>query len=190
MGQRSQIYLRYNGNLIFAHYYQWNFADRMVSRARWGMEYLKEYLKDGFDFVFHTESYITKIRRVFDTNFDMHDVQLSCDIVQEREKYSPGEDFNDYVFNSQDNNDGQLFVDIIDGKIFYAFTDDAQERTIMDAESYMDWDCEDWRTNEYISNDERAVCKENIEAIRELATLMTHEQLDDFLHGDYEEKPF
>ena len=41
MGQRSQIYLRHNGDLVFANYYQWNYGERMVSRARWGIGYIK-----------------------------------------------------------------------------------------------------------------------------------------------------
>lgn len=34
MGQRSQIYVRYNEKLLFARYFQWNYGTRMISRAR------------------------------------------------------------------------------------------------------------------------------------------------------------
>lgn len=40
MGQRSQIYIRFNDNRmesgkgLIALYYQWNYGERMVSRAR------------------------------------------------------------------------------------------------------------------------------------------------------------
>ena len=192
MGQRSQIYLRHNGKLIFAHYYQWNYGERMVSRARWGIEYCKDFADQKYDFVFRDDSYVTRIRRVFDANFDMKDVALSCDIVKEWEEEFSGENFNDYVFNRQDNNDGQLFVDIVGDKIFYAFTDEsAAERMIMDAEAYLAWDNdgEDWRKSEYIDPDQKAACEANIRAIGEMATLMTHEQLNDFLTRDYAPKP-
>ena len=45
MGQRSQIYIRIkdeDGNTtLFAKYFQWNFGERMISRARYGIEYIK-----------------------------------------------------------------------------------------------------------------------------------------------------
>ena len=43
MGQRSQIYIRYKtetGYHLIANYYQWNYGERMISRARYGIEYL------------------------------------------------------------------------------------------------------------------------------------------------------
>lgn len=186
MGQRSQIYLRHNGKLIFANYYQWNYGDRMVSRARWGIEWVKNYYGGINDFIFRDKSYIEKMRRVFDVNFDMHDIQVSCDIVKEWEEQFHDAPFNDAVFNWQDNNDGQLFIDIVDDKIYYAFTDETKERTIMNAEAYMEWDCDDWQTSEYLDDDDRNSIRANFKAIAEMATLMTHEQLNDFLSGDYE----
>lgn len=186
MGQSSQIYLRHNGNLIFANYYRWNYGERMVSRARWGIEWVKYYLDNKYDFIFRGKSDIEKMRRVFDVNFDMHDIQISCDILKEWEEQFPGEPFNHWVFNTQDNSDGQLFVDIVDGKIYYAFTDDAKERIIMDAEAYMEWDCDDWQTSEYLDDDDRNKIRANFKALSEMATLMTHEQLNNFLTGNYE----
>ena len=194
MGQRSQIYLRYNGKLLFANYYQWNYAERMISRARWGIEYIKDYIDSGFDFAFRDDSYIEKISRVFDANFDMHDVQISRDIVNEWESDYSEVDFNRYVFNMQDNNDGQLYIDILGGEIFYCFRDWTNHEDgitsdmLMSAIEYMDWDYEGWENN--LNAEGNAVCRANIKAIDEMAQLMTLEQLDDFLHGDYEPKPF
>lgn len=189
MGQRSQIYFRHNGNLLIANYYRWNFAERMISRARWGIEWIKEQIDEGYDFVWRTPHYIRQLSRVFDANFDMHDVQISSDIFKEHAEDFSDAPFNDFVFNQQDNNDGQLFVDIRDGKILYCFRD-MYENTIMDAAQYMEWDAEEWQNKEHLDDSEKAVCKENIKAIGEMAQLMTREQLDDFLNGDYEEKPF
>ena len=43
MGQRSQIYVRYNKKLVIANYYQWNYGEQMISRARYGIEYIRRY---------------------------------------------------------------------------------------------------------------------------------------------------
>lgn len=195
MGQRSQIYLRANGKLVFANYYGWNYGERMISRARYGIEWVKYYADRKYDWVFSDTNYFTKMRRVFDANFDMHDVAISTDIVQEHAEQFPDEDFNDVVFNEQDNNDGQLYVDIKGDKIYYCFRDwtrhpdGTTSDTIMSASEYMDWDAEGWENSEYISDEGKAACRDNIKAIEEMAELMTLEQLDDFIHGDYSDVP-
>lgn len=46
MGQRSQIYVRYNKKdmngvnckKLIANYYQWNYGERMISRATGGVQ--------------------------------------------------------------------------------------------------------------------------------------------------------
>ena len=195
MGQRSQIYLRYNGRLVFAQYYQWNYAERMISRARWGIEHVKE--RAQYPFTFRDPSYVEEMRRIFDVNFDMRDVQISINIVKEyNDLVGAGETwmgtFNEYVFNKQDNNDGQLFVDIQDNDLYYCFRakpdrDDDEIGLIMDAKQYMAWDmCDSYMS--HLCPDEIKTYEENCKAIKEMATLMTPEQLSDFLHGDYSTK--
>ena len=48
MGQRSQIYIRIideNNNItLIAKYFQWNYGEKMISRAKYGIEYIKENL--------------------------------------------------------------------------------------------------------------------------------------------------
>ena len=76
-GQRSQIYIRikddYNEKpTLIAKYFQWNFAERMISRSRHGIEYIKssaEYLSSG--------TVKERISKIFDVNFDMKDIALS-----------------------------------------------------------------------------------------------------------------
>lgn len=199
MGQRSQIYVRYKDRLVVANYYQWNYGERMISRARWGLEWINDYTERGVrDFIFKSEEYLNRLRRVFDVNFDMHDVASHCDIVKEWEDQFSDAPFNDVVFNWQDNNDGQLFIDLQDGKLYYCFRD-MRENRIMDAAEYMDWDCSYWDSrsehnpafdSDYLSEEEIKTCENNIKAIMEMAELMTAEQLEDFIHGDYEPKPF
>ena len=45
IGQRSQIYIRLkdrnNNKYLFAKYYGWNYGERMISRARYGIDYIK-----------------------------------------------------------------------------------------------------------------------------------------------------
>ena len=70
MGQRSQIYIRIidedNNKILIAKYFQWNFAERMISRARHGIEYIKDSLK-----YINQDNVQKKIDKIFDVNFDM-----------------------------------------------------------------------------------------------------------------------
>lgn len=194
MGQRSQIYVRYNNKIIIANYYQWNYGERMISRARYGIEYIKHYIDNEFDFVFSDKQYIKKISRIFDANFDMKDVALSSNIFdefkEEKNYYKENNievSFNDFIFKHQDNNDGKLFVDIQDNKIKYAFTDYDCEK-VMNAEQYMIWDMEDWteKLKEYESEDAIKTCQKNMEEISKMAILMTKEELEEFINYNYE----
>jgi len=200
MGQRSQIYVRYNGKLILARYYQWNYGERMISRARYGIEYLKYYVDHGYDFVFRSAHDIEKMVRIFDTNFDMKDVQISSDIFKEwecevanweAEGCDYALEFYGYVFAGQDNNDGQLFVDIIGGdkdgngaQIKYAFFSGDGYDEIMTAREYMDWDNpgRDWQEPvPYMDEGAIKLCNENIGAINDMAQLMTRRDVNSFL---------
>ena len=131
MGQRSQIYVRYpkdeNGEGakkgLIAKYFGWNYGERMVSRARHGIEYLTETFL-GRDYNrFRIAEYADKVSRVFDTNFDMQDVAISGDIIKEWNELFAQDDFNACVFYQQDNNNGKLFVDVSKDGIKYCFTD-------------------------------------------------------------------
>lgn len=93
MGQRSQIYVRYNKKdmngvnrkKLIANYYGWNYGERMISRARWGIEFIKEYLSLGYNGYnwFEQPGSDVHLSRVFDANFDMHDISISSDIIKE-----------------------------------------------------------------------------------------------------------
>ncbi len=190
MGQRSQIYVRYNtgnGKGLIANYYGWNYGERMISRARWGIERIMASLE--YALYYRNKSNVIQLSRVFDTNFEMHDYQISCDIVKEWEEEFPDENFNDYVFHKQHNNDGKLLVDIGNGIVKYAFLDcDADSSNIMDAEAYMCWNNRMgnmWRQSEYLSQETASVCEKNIAAISAMAQLMTKEEVEEFVSYDY-----
>lgn len=186
MGQRSQIYVRCSGNLIVANYYQWNFAERMISRARWGIEEIDSVRQCGKSLRFDS-AWWEKLRRVFDVNFDMHDYQIHSDIIKEWEELFQNEPFNRFVFDEQDNNNGQLIVDISDNwEISYAFlSSDCTNRTPMSAAEYMRYENSMWEQSKYIDEDGKKKCAENIEAISKMARLMTEQEVQDFLTYDY-----
>lgn len=186
MGQRSQIYVRYNDREkkgLIANYYGWNFGTRMISRAKAGIEHILESLK--YDWYYESKSNVTKLSRVLDINFDYRDVAISADIIAEYVEEFADTPFREYVFRHQDNNDGKLFIDIDNGTIKYAFLDrSANLDNIMDASAYIIWDCgADWQTEE--DPDDVATCLANITYINEHVTLMTAEELDEFMSYDY-----
>lgn len=189
MGQRSQIYVRetVNGvtNLV-ARYYQWNYGSRMVSRCKYTLEWLKEYSEERIPILPEKEK---KLVRILDTNFDMVDTMISADIIDEYYELYPEEPFNEAIFFFQDNNNGKLLIDLKDGVLKYAFLDrDAHSNYIMNAEQYMNWDEGiNWRENEHLKeNGEVDLCKANFPIIEQLGTLMTREEVEEFLSFDYE----
>ena len=193
MGQRSQIYVRYQKdgvNYLTARYYQWNYGERMISRCRHSLEWIKIHIQ--YDWYLTTET--EKLKRYLDVNFDMQDITIGCDIIKEYEEDEYWRDnkytLNDYVFKCQDNNDGKLFIDIKDGVIKYAFLDsDCNTDKIMSAAQYMNWDYKGWRTSEYIDDEQKALCEANIKEIKKLATLMTKEEVEEFINADYQSIP-
>ena len=190
MGQRSQIYVRFpvkNGDKkLLANYYQWNFGERMISRARYGIEWVierVEYLPWFFTF----ESNVISMSRIFDTNFDMKDIQLSGNIIDEWNELFSDESFNEFVFKMSYNNDGKLFIDITANGLKYAFTDNNLDTdNIMNGDSYMCWDSpysDKWM--EKLSKNVARKCHNNIKFISKNAKLMTKEELEEFINYDY-----
>ena len=104
MGQRSQIYVKLNGELIVANYYQWNYGERMISRAR----SILEYCTRNADYTYTLKQ---KLRFFCDINFDLRDIATSHNIFSEYLEYGENSDKRAFFYN-QDNNDGQLFIDI------------------------------------------------------------------------------
>ena len=193
MGQRSQIYVRINGELVVANYYQWNYAERMVSRARAIVEWIGEFRKNDWLSFFEkngisiNKTYITKLRRICDINFDMRDVAISSDIFKEYEELGNESTFKDYVFLEQDNNDGKLFVDITKDHIRYCFTDYNCKKT-MGGEKYMAWERgKDWKkTNRYFTEKDLKICLSNIKFLKSHAKLMTKNEKEEFINKKYQ----
>lgn len=188
MGQRSQIYVRHGNKLVVANYYQWNYGERMISRARYGIEYIKDNLIQYKNYIFNNSYEMKRLGRIFDVNFDMKDVQISQDIIQEWKEQFSDEEFNKVVFKEQDNNNGRLLVDILrDGTIKYAFLDsECDIENIMSANQYMDWNYKNWKKSKFIESEQKLLCINNIKAITEMAELMTKEEVEDFIQYEYE----
>ena len=197
MGQRSQIYIRITdnaGNITFiARYFQWNYAEKMISRARYIMEWLKGYA-DYFtnkDYSFCRARETERLISVINTNFDYKDVTLSTDLLKEAEEAeTDGNDFNGWLFNA-DNNDGRLFIDVTaESKIKYCLLDDYNDTdNIMDAEAYIQWETKGWADEDKNDPEILALNSQNFDYIKENAQLMTKAEIEEFLSYDYSPKP-
>lgn len=189
MGQRSQIYVRVDGNLEVANYYQWNYGDRMISRARYGMEWIQKYLKPPF--LLKRAGYsFEKFRRIWDVNFDYKDITLSSDIFQEYELEgwgAGGTTLEKFCFEMQDNNDGKLFVDVNteDERIAFTLTDN--DVKILTPDQYMDWNEPGWRREdyEYLDKELKTACLNNIEWLNNNAKQMTEEELEEYIANPF-----
>lgn len=192
MGQKSQIYIRYEEDgvkKLIARYYQWNYAERMISRAR----YLLEWLESNKNFTWEIER---KAYRIADTNFDFIDCVISSDIIKEFQDDLSSEksDFNKYVFDMQDNNDGKLYIDVTEQEIKYCFTD--SDNNLLNADEYMIFDtkgCYDeykWNNPENMKRKEMKKCVRNIKWIEKNFSLMNKDELNEFLTHCYIQPKF
>ena len=186
MGQRSQIFVRYEENgqkKMIARYYQWNYGERMISRARYGIEWLKDMYKYSFEIE-------RKLYRILDTNFDMIDCVISSDIIKEfvdNDWENSGYTLNNFMFYVQDNNDGKLFIDVLsNGTIKYAFLD-YDNKKIMSGTEYMKLDCgKGWKNpTEYFDQEDIDICIKNIKEINKMAKKITADEVKEFMEMDY-----
>ena len=191
MGQRSQIYIRwhvtdhhgtYHEGLI-ARYFSWNFGIRMISRTKSILKEIQDEFLD-YPYLFSDPSYIKKLKRYCDVNFDMQSIEMSSDIIEEVKEQFP--DNTRFLFE-QDNNNGQLFIDVSESEIKYGFMEFFDCNTVMDADKYMEWDrnnsgLPNWHVpDKYVSISEIQYTEENIKAINKIASLMTIEEIHEFI---------
>lgn len=184
MGQRSQIYVRFenekNKKELVARYYSWNYGERMISRARHSIEWLEE---ESSRFYWRE-----KLPRILDINFDMKDVVISSDIIEEYADDIEAWDctLNEF-FESQDNNNGVLLIDVVSDSIKYAFLN-WENKYLGDGTAYMKEEMADWLENgpdDYHDQEDIDTCLNNIQWLKDNATLMTEEEADEYLQHDY-----
>ena len=188
MGQRSQIYVIYKDNqnrdCISATYFQWNYGERMISRARYLMGWIKgQNLFYSSDNNLFSLSYVAyKIRYIASVNFDYKDVVIGQDLIEEWKAYKqgvPNANLNDYIFYA-DNNDGCLFIDARNPKhLRYAFTTYDYKDGVMGPEAYLKWD----QTPKKIRDTK--FTKRNINWITHNAKLMKKAEFEAILRATY-----
>lgn len=188
MGQRSQIYVIFkdtqNRDCVSATYFQWNYGERMISRARYLMGWIKgQNLFYSSDNNLFSLSYVAyKIRHIASVNFDYKDVVIGQDLIEEWKAYKqgvPNANLNDYIFYA-DNNDGCLFIDArIPNHLKYAFTTYDYKDGVMGPEAYLKWDNVPQKIRD------TKFTKRNINWITHNAKLMKKAELEAILRTSY-----
>ena len=199
MRPRSQIFVRFTNRHgkreLVARNYGWNYGDRMISRARYSIDWLRKNYR-YFSFPYSSRHHKKKIPRILDTNFDMVDVVISTDVLEEYltnndmrvKEYSEDRQptLNEYLFEMQDNNDGKLLLDVVpDGTVKYTLLD--TDNKMLTPDEYMEWDKnKDWKTPDEDRNED--VIRQtiiNIDAIKNNGVQMDENDVKEFLTADY-----
>lgn len=220
MGQRSQIYVKVNtinkddtvDTHLTATYYQWNFKERMVSRARYITDWVRSHVKY---WTYEKE----KLKAFMKVNIDMENVIDTADILEETIEWVdykiPTKGFNSDIFYDQDNNDGQFFLevtyDVENDSIVnckYAFVTAPGSDTVIDVYDYLSvYANKGWRKDESSKDffmevagdifsyeiqrgdfDIISTAWDNAEELSKMAELMTREELMSFVEFDYTEQ--
>lgn len=202
MGQRSQMYViakKDNKYYLTANYYQWNYGERMISRARGTLEQIiDDFMK--YDWYLTTDT--QKLRRIMDVNWDMHDIVISSDIVKEfiydYEEYwktegnTYAQDFFGFCFSGQDNNNGQMYIyidlDVEEPQIKMCFTQYTfdEDSNVLNANKYLTLDLlydepgtwqEYMNKSEYYDTETVLYTEKNIKYIEEHTEMLSKEEL-------------
>ncbi|MBO5348548.1 MAG: hypothetical protein J6A89_01820 [Clostridia bacterium] len=138
MGQRSQIYIRYNnGETLVAKHLQWNWGTYMISRAYQLLKYIEKNAEARYSNFFSENFEITNMEsrsdlKILDSlsslNLEIGSYVENIDLIEENYLYRFQEDNGtNFKFNPEieDNNDGILVIDINENepKIKVGFSD-------------------------------------------------------------------
>lgn len=127
MGQRSQIYIRYNnGENLVAYHLQWNWGRYMINRTFQLLDFINKNIEDdysifkskNFDFVnreYKDREDLKALKSLIEMNLDVGSVVSGHDLIKEELWYSD-ELKEEFVFNPerQDNNNGILVIDVVE----------------------------------------------------------------------------
>lgn len=127
MGQRSQIYIRYNeGKNIVAYHLQWNWGEHMINRAYQLLEYISKNTKFTYsDFLSKSEWQKWNGKEILSAliqmNLEIGSYVGGHDLVEEQyewDLYDKKMVIDTFKINpnNQDNNDGFLVIDITEVK--------------------------------------------------------------------------
>lgn len=194
MGSRTQIYIHWDVNDqegFIARYFQCSAHDiGLVSRAT----ALVKHLSDIVENIPSSLNYEHKrLVALCETYFEAKRLAVSSDILLEAQ----AEHYKDLglIFN-QDNNNGQLFIELTEEGISYAFRYLTPEvdNVPFNAEQYLSMEFldEEEQTNDWqhrlVQEGEFDLLKstmENLQILNETAMVMTKEELAEFLARDY-----
>ena len=181
MGQRSEIYVAFEmedgHKKIAARYFDWNYGERMISRVRYTVLWLQNRYSaiDKNDLI-----------SIIETNFDIIDHIPSAQI--EPTLLSP---FKLHFGEESWLNDGRAFIyRNLKGEVKYCFTDN-HNFIPLDCDGYMLFDTEcnyefaQWKNEEYKNSKKMSKCRKNIKWLSNHASVMTQEELNDFLSSKY-----
>lgn len=154
MGQRSQIYIRYNnGKTMVAEHLQWNYGEFMIDRAEQILDFLSKNVeeKDYSNFIGkyfeitnrdYSRNDLDILKSLIELNINKGSIVKGADLVKEAldmqslEK-NPNFDTFKITPEMQDNNNGIFVVDIKNnGEIKYGFAIGPEE---MSEEEYNKW---------------------------------------------------
>lgn len=156
MGMRSHIMViieTANAKRVIANYYHWNYMERMLSRARHGIEWMQD------------ANYITlkgvEAENIFDVNFDMRDYQSHLNLLESLE-----DDVTAPLRAIGFEQDGGLIIHLTDDGVRYALV--TADGDVLSPIEYMEWDSRDYMvsTDEYIAefdDEQMTAYKSNIE---------------------------
>lgn len=128
MGQRSQIYVRYNnGKNLFAYHLQFNWGRYMINRASQILDFLEKETKGDysafksskFDLVnseFNERNDIKILKALTELNLSQGSIVRGIDLIDENFSYFNHTVKDNFVFEPerQDNNNGILVIDIVE----------------------------------------------------------------------------
>lgn len=128
MGQRSQIYIRYNGGKkIVAYHLQWNWGEHMINRAYQLLDYISKNVKHTYSELLTKGSDLGKsgakefLSALIQMNLELGSYVKGIDLVEEKyewDLYDKKMVIDTFKINpnNQDNNDGFLVIDITEVK--------------------------------------------------------------------------
>ena len=206
MGQRSQIYIRYNnGKNMVARHLQWNWGFYMINRANQLLDYLDKHCKskynnfttENFDFSNRERDDLFILQSLIEMNLTVGSIVRTHDLFKEKYDYFYPENekpdkmkLNPY---KEDNNNGMLYIDIQgtnneDCKIKYAFNwgyedSDDTKRLITAKEYYSLFKEYDYEHN--LDEEDKKLIEDQIKFI-DSHELMTEEEFNEMFDTEYE----
>lgn len=208
----SQIYVRINDEFgrkfLLAKHFSLNMQEEMVSRAKGIIEYL--YDNREYASILMQYGHFEELGRIIEINWDYHSVEISKDIIQGFIDNNNKASFKEFVFDNQENTDGQLFIDMqcdykhkkkngdptcfIKYGFFIHYIEDNKEhgtnkRIIYGPDEYMQQDFArlnqaEWRTRPLFQHCLKFT-ERNISYIEKHADKMMDEDVLEFMEYDY-----